>query len=121
VILVDTIMKKRSNQQNKALHRLFELIADDLNNQGLTVKKTLRDDFDMMWTKTLIKEIVWKKIQKAMYGTESTADLTTQQIDKIFDVINKHLGEKHHIHIPFPSIETLIDYEESKEKQEQER
>ena len=100
----------RTQRQNRALHKFFELLSEDLNEKGLTVKKTLRDDYDMMWTDTLIKEIMWRPIQKAMYGTKSTKKLKTDQIDDIFDVINKNLGDKG-VHVPFPSIKNLMrDY-----------
>jgi hypothetical protein len=41
-------------------------------------------------------------------GKESTTELTTKEIDLVFDTINKHLGEQFGIHIDFPSIETLM-------------
>ena len=82
----------------------------------MTVKKTLREDFDMMWSETLFKEIIWREIQKAMFNTTSTKELNSDQINKIFDVINKHFGENLGIHIPFPSVETLEEYIKELEK-----
>ncbi len=58
-------------------------------------------------TPEFIKE-VWKAIQFTMYRTTSTKDLTTKQIDEVFDVLNKFLGENFSIHVPFPSMETMM-------------
>lgn len=109
-------MPKITRQQQKSLHLLFRQLSDELNQQGMTVKKTLREDFDVMWSETLFKEIIWRKLQKAMFGTKSTRELDSEQINKIFDVINKHFGENLKIHIPFPSIETLEEYQKELEK-----
>ena len=107
---------KRTIKQNKALHLLFDMMAKELNNNGLTVQKTLKKDFELWWTSELIKNAIWRPIQKAMFGIESTKDIETKHIDQIFDVINKHLGEKHHLHIPFPSADELIEYYENTQK-----
>ena len=98
----------RTQRQNRAMHKLFREISQQMNEQGLTLQQVLRSDVETMMTPKLVKEIIWKPVQKAMYGKESTTQLTTDEVDKVFDVINKHLG-KHGIHVPFPSIETLMD------------
>ncbi len=108
--------KKRSPQQNRALHLLFRLMAEELNRNGWTVQKTLRQDFELWWTETLIKELIWRELQEAMFGTRSTTELTTEQINKTFEVINRQLGEKYHLHIPFPSLDALIEYQEEQDR-----
>ena len=98
----------RTQRQNRAMHKLFREISQQMNEQGLTLQQVLRSDVETMMTPKLVKEVIWRPVQKAMYGKESTTQLTTEEVDKVFDVINKHLG-KHGIHVPFPSIETLMD------------
>lgn len=98
---------KRTIQQNKALHKFFALLSDECNDRGITLQKLLQNEIDMMVTPTLVKEVLWKPIQKAMFDKESTTELTTKEIDQVFDVINKLLGEWG-IFIPFPSFERIM-------------
>jgi predicted oxidoreductase len=109
--------EKRSALQNRALHKYFELVAKDLRQNGITVKKLLEGGLDIMPTKDIMKE-VWRKIQIAMFDKESTKDLTTREINDILDVLNKHMGENHEIFRAFPSIETLIEYQKQLEEKE---
>ncbi len=105
--------KKRTPQQNRALHLLFRLMAEECRRNGITIKKLYEAGFDMQVTEEVFKEAVWKKIQESMFGKDSTKDLTTDEINQIFDVINKSFGEKWNLHIPFPSIENLVEYQQA--------
>ena len=63
-----------------------------------------------MWSRELVKEILWRKVQKKYTGKKSTTELdSTGEITQIHDILNKFLSENFHIHVPFPSIETLIE------------
>lgn len=84
-------------------------LADELNNAGLTIMRTLRHDAEIPWSRTTIKELVWRPLMQAQLGKRSTTELTTAEIDKVFDTITKYMGEKHGITVAFPSIETLLD------------
>lgn len=105
---------QRTKQQNRALHKLFDLLAQELNDAGLDMRKTLKPEVDIAWTPESIKEYLWRPIQKAQLNKESTTELTTVEIDEVFDTITRHLGEKFGLHVPFPSVEELIrdEYEE---------
>lgn len=106
----------RTNQQNKALHVLFRLLAEELNNNGLDMRKTLKPGVEIPWSGPAVKEYLWIPIQKAQLAKQSTTQLTTKEIDEVFDTINKHIGERFNIHIPFPSIEHLIEEYNEREK-----
>lgn len=106
--------KKRSEQQNKALHLFFKLLSEELNDAGLYINLVLSKDIEHPWSDKLIKELIWRPVMKSYVGKESTADLNTDDINKIYDVINKHLGEKFLTHVPFPSMETLMEEENKK-------
>ncbi len=100
--------------QNKSLHLYFTHLADELNNSGYSVIKTLRHDIDIDWTPTLIKELIWKTVQKASYDKKSTRDLTSGELQIIWETINRHMGQKFGIHVPFPSLEALVEEEKNK-------
>ena len=100
-------VEKRTQRQNKALHLLFGMLADELNDSGLDMKKVLKPGVDIPWTKSSIKEYIWRPIQEVQLSKKSTTDLTTKEIDEVFETINRHLGEKFGVYVPFPSIDDL--------------
>ena len=97
----------RTEQQNKALHLLFQMLADELNDAGLDMRKTLKPEIEISWNPTSVKEYLWRPIQKVMTRKESTTDLNSHEIDMIFGVLNRHLGQRFGITTIFPSVETL--------------
>lgn len=101
------IVQTRTLRQNKALHLFFDMLAKSLNDAGLDQRKVLKPSVSIPWTKTAIKEQLWRPIQKAMYAKHSTTDLMKQEeIDHIHETLTRHLAEKFGIeYIPFPSHE----------------
>lgn len=93
----------RTTAQNSALHLFFSMIAKELNNQKLTIPKVLKAD--VTFSPDAVKDYMWRPIQKAVTGKESSTKLEKQEIDQVYEVLNKLLGEKFGIHVPFPSIE----------------
>ena len=90
-------------------------MAESLNDAGLDIRKTIelmQGEIDIPWTKNSIHDILWVTIQKSMYGKSSTTELTKQgEIDKIWEVMNRFLGERLHIEsILFPSEQEMIKY-----------
>ena len=97
---------QRTLQQNKALHKYFELLAQELNQAGYDMKRTLKPSVDIPWTPDNVKEYLWRPLQEAYLNKYSTTDLTTKDIDKVYDVLNKHLGETTGVTVVFPSKDT---------------
>lgn len=112
----DKEKQQRTGQQNKALHVDFKLIADALNDAGLDQRKVLKPSISIPWSSTAVKEQLWKPIQKALYGKESTTELDKQkEIEHVHDVLLRHLGEKFDLeYIEFPNdpmkLDQLDDY-----------
>lgn len=103
--------KKRTLAQNRSLHKLFSLLAETLNENGLDMRRTLKPEIAIEWTGSSVKEHLWRPIQEAQLNKRSTTELTTKEIDEVFDTINKHLGERFGLHVPFPSVEDVINRE----------
>jgi len=97
--------KPRTLTQNAALHVYFQLLADELNGAGFDMKKTLKHDVDIPWSSETIKDYIWRPIQKAQVQKDSTTELTTDEVNKIYLTLNRHLGERFGLHVPFPSDE----------------
>jgi len=107
---------QRTLRQNRALHKYFTQISDDLNDHGLNIMKTLRSDAEIPWSPLLVKEIMWRPLMKAKLLKSSTTQLNTKEIDEILDILTKYLGEQHGLTVEFPSIETIIRNEQAKEQ-----
>jgi len=99
---------QRTTQQNKALHKYFELVAEALNDAGLDMRATLKPEISIPWTSEGIKEYLWRPVMKVQLGKKSTTELETADINKVWETLNRYLSEKFHIYEPFPSIEELI-------------
>lgn len=103
---------QRTLKQNKALHVLFQVLANELNENGLDMRKTLKPSVEIPWSGRSVKEWLWKPIQKAQLNKDSTTKLTTVEIDQVFDTLVRHLGQQFGIQLNFPSIEqTLVEIE----------
>ena len=108
--------KQRTMRQNAALHLYFTQLAQELNDAGLDMRKTLKPTVDIPWSCETVKEYLWRPVMKAQLNKESTTEMTTADIDQVFDTITRHLGEKFGITLSFPSIETIINDSLVKEK-----
>lgn len=100
--------KKRTAQQNRALHLYFTHLSEELNNAGLDMRRTLKPEIDIPWNSKTIKEYLWRPIQQAQIQKKSTTELNTDEIDLVFNTLNRHLSEKFGITVEFPSIESLL-------------
>ncbi len=110
----EVIIRAKSNQrslkQNNSLHLYFQLLADALNDAGLDMKKVLKPGVDISWTMGSVKEYLWRPIQKFLLRKSSTTKLKTDEIDRVYDHLNRHLGEKFGLeNIPFPNINAIIN------------
>ena len=97
---------KRTEQQNKALHKGCEMLAEALNDAGYEMKAVLaQKDVDVPWTKESIKEVLYRPIMQAMLQKHSTTEMDSAEVSRVWLVLNRHLGEKFGVTVPFPSDE----------------
>lgn len=99
--------KIRTLAQNRALHLCFKQLANLLNESGIDYTK-LVIKADIPWSSEMCKELIWRPVQKAYSGTESTTKLKTTDIDAIFSVIIKSVSELTGQTLEWPSIESLM-------------
>ena len=97
---------KRTSSQNSALHLYFSQVASELEREGHTLQDVIKHINKVEITPTMsnVKEIIWKEIQKVVLNKKSTTELAKQEdIEKVYDVMNKWLGTYFQIYIPFPN------------------
>ena len=105
---------KRSENQNKALHKLFGDISKYCVETGLDQRAvvTALDSYQCPTSPQFVKE-TWRAMQIAITGKTSTKDLTRPEVDQVYDVFNKFWSELTGEHFAFPSIEALLNYDDS--------
>jgi hypothetical protein len=75
-------MTQRTISQNSSIRVFDRLLADELNAKGHTVKLVLekmKTGADVPWTPSSAHDLLWKPMQKAMTGKESSTELDTTQ------------------------------------------
>jgi len=75
------------------------------------MQKVLKPSIDIDWNPVNVKQYLWRPIQIAITQKKSTTELSkSQEIEKIHDILMRHLGEKFGLeYIPFPSMERRSD------------
>jgi hypothetical protein len=107
--VVEFKKQNRTISQNKALHLFYKHLAEALNDAGYDMKKTLRQELDIPWSPYNVKEFLWRPLMLAMTGKKSTAHITTDEINKIKEVLDREIGNRTGVYVEFPSIEYLIN------------
>ncbi len=97
--------KQRTELQNNAIHLYFEWVAQELQNGGYTMQDVCKaiTRVEITPTKENVKEIIWREIQKALYGKKSTTELTKHEVDKVYEVMSRFLAREFEIDLPFPN------------------
>lgn len=102
--------KQRTNLQNRAIHKGFSLVADQLRDKGLSVEYMMSLGVELTWTDKLVKD--WfRLIGENLYGKTSTKDLTTKELQDTWEHMSRTLG-KAGVFVPFPSSEPPFNPEE---------
>ena len=95
---------KRTILQNKAIHKYCALLAKQFNDGGLDMMAVLKEkSVPVSWTMGSVKDVIWRPIQQAMFQTESTTKLETDQVSRVYEQIARHISTNFDIDQPFPS------------------
>lgn len=101
--------KRRTSQQNKAIHKWCDLLALSFNAAGITKRLTLPSGYviETDWSMDSVKKDIWHTIQESQFGTVSTADLETAQVNKVYELIDRDVAGPMGVHVPFPRWEDM--------------
>lgn len=92
-VIVEIVQQGPTPSQFRALHLWFRQIAQSLNDAGYSVMRVLRHDAEIPWTEALVKEHLWRPIQKAMTGKVSTKDPKKLEYPEISETLSRHLAQ----------------------------
>ena len=103
-VSVGKARNNRTEVQNNALHLYCEQVAEALNDAGLTIEKVIKSfTMEHEWTKSLVKELLWREAQRFAVKKESTIELDKLgEINKVWEVMNRFLAKLKIESIPFP-------------------
>ncbi len=94
--------RKRTLLQNASLHLYFTKLAKALNDSGQDMRRVISEEIDIPWSDYTVKEHLWRGLQKAMTNKDSTTELETDEVSKIYDTLSRHLSVKRGISVAFP-------------------
>ena len=130
--------QKRSSAQNRAIHKYFCLVADALNDAGYSVHTVLNRrannvidgelahaDYKCQqsllrvqsalgahsseWTATMVKELMWRSFQVALFKERSTTRLSSDDVTVVYRNMDLYLSKSLGIEsIPFPSVDNML-------------
>lgn len=103
----------RNNQhitmnQHNSIYKYCDMLAMSLNESGNDMKKVFDSNFDIPWTKTSVKELIWNVVQEAMFGTTSIRELERDKVTQVYDVINRKISQKTGVFVPFPNRDNML-------------
>lgn len=97
--------KQRTLTQNASLHKFCTMVAEALNDAGYDFREFVKEGYPVPWNEQLAKDYIWRPIQKAMTGKDSTTKPETHEYGQIYEVVNLKLAE-YGIHVPWPCKDT---------------
>lgn len=95
--------RTRTITQNSSIHKYCQILSDKFNEAGLDMQTVLAEGTSIPWSESKVKEDIWRTVQIALTGKESTKDLNTDEVSKVYDVVNRHLSQTFGVSVQFPS------------------
>ena len=87
----------RTSAQNAALHACFRRLAQEMNDAGYSINdftdRLKAKEVELPWTESSVKEMMYKLIIKALYDTDSTTKLTSEQLTRSVDIMLGRVAE----------------------------
>jgi hypothetical protein len=104
---IDTTIGTRTKAQNDSIHLWLDMVAEELDKNGHTVQNVVAkiQKAEIRPTGKNLKEVMWRPYQIAALGKDSTTKLNKLEVDRVYEGLNKFIGEHFKFHIPFPSDE----------------
>jgi hypothetical protein len=100
--------RQRSGQQRKAIEVYCRELARALNDAGMdqrAVMAHMREGFEIPWSQERVKDVLWREVQRAMLGKESTTQLSREEVAKVYEPLNRWTSSTLGVGVPFPERE----------------
>ena len=83
----------RTSAQNRALHAVFTRLAVALNEAGFEIKHPFAG-FDIPWSQSSVKELLFKPIMREVTGKGSTTDLERKEVSECMNALLRGVDQK---------------------------
>jgi hypothetical protein len=104
-VIIKRIAQTRTSLQNRALHKYLTLLSAALNDGGYSVQTVLSHAVDRDWDLNTAKGALWRPLQNIICDVESTAEAERKDYVDVFEVLNRFMGAKFGVHVPWPERE----------------
>ena len=102
-------MTQRTEQQRKALEVYCDGLAEILNASGYNFNDGKVIRLPVSFTQENVKEYMFKKVMMAMYPDKtSTTELSTTEIQAVYENLNSFTAEHFGVSVTWPSEEELF-------------
>ena len=99
-------MTQRSSLQNRSLHKWLSMLADELNASGQSLGDGKLVRLPVRYTGDNLKEAVLKPYMNALWPEkESTTELSTTEIQELYQDLDQIIAERSGCHADWPSDE----------------
>ena len=98
--------RQRTRTQNAALHLFCDHLSQALNDGGKDFREFIKEGYPVPFNERLVKDYIWRPVQKAITGKDSTTEPEAKEYGLIYDSINVKMAE-HGFHVPWPSKDTM--------------
>jgi hypothetical protein len=92
--------RKRTLTQNAALHLFCRFLAETLNDAGLDMRIVIKPEVEIAWNTYSVKEYLWKPVQRAMQGKESTTEANRTDYTEVHEALSRHLAQRFGVQVP---------------------
>ena len=100
-IEIKKLSDKRTLTQNACLHEWCENVGEALNDAGYDMRTFFKYEYPLPFTKYIVKDHIWRPVQIAVTGKESTTEPKAGEYSVIFEHVNYALSERG-IYVPWP-------------------
>ena len=103
-IIIKETAKDRTPPQNRSLHLYLRMMTKKFNDAGISQAmafKQFKTGFELPVTEYFLKH-VFQTIAEGMVGKKHTSELTTVEMQEVYEVYNLGMGEKFGISLPWP-------------------
>lgn len=106
-VIIKESAKTRTLPQNNALHLYLSMMAKKLQDAGhdqAMMCAKFKDGFSIPVTQEFLKE-VFQTVSENMYQKRHTSELTTKEMQAVYDAFNNGMGTVFGVSLPWPHRE----------------
>lgn len=105
-VLIEKIVKHRTAKQNASIFKYYRLMASALQEAGFSLRSFtahLKAGFEITVTMEAVRAVA-ENVSQDMFK-KSVKDLSTVEIQSLYETINAGFGQSMGVSLPFPSSE----------------